>query len=329
ACGGGGWASLRAARPPSALAPPPVLAFVPTPTTDAPPGAAAAAGGVAPRVLHVSRAPGRDGQVAVASASSADAALLDLRCERVHQAGEVGVCLEAIGPQSYSGFAFDGAHRKTFAFGVPGIPSRARAAPDGARVAWTAFVTGHSYLGAVGFSTETSVVDLRARHVTNLERMELRRNGERWAPVDLNYWGVTFAADSEQFYATVQSGGVAQLVTGDLRAQRLDTLGVIGECPSLSPSGRRLAFKRRVEAEGRTQFRVVVRELDTGAETLLAGAGEVDDQVEWLDEDTLLFGVSSGGLRERRSSRIMAVDTAADAAPALLLADAESPAVLR
>ena len=38
--------------------------------------------------------------------------------------------------------------------------------------------------------------------------------------VDRNYWGVTFAADSNTFYATLLTNGHTYLIKGDLARRR-------------------------------------------------------------------------------------------------------------
>ena len=63
---------------------------------------------------------------------------------------------------------------------------------------------------------------------------------------DFNFWGVTFAADSDTFYATLSSGGVNYLIVGRVTTRRVQVVRADVECPSLSPDGTHIAYKHRV-----------------------------------------------------------------------------------
>ena len=60
---------------------------------------------------------------------------------------------------------------------------------------------------------------------------------------------------------------------------------------------------------------------------MLPATQGVDDQAEWLDDDTLLYGLPRAD--QPGTTDVWAVDTAADATPALLIPGAWSPAVVR
>ena len=91
--------------------------------------------------------------------------LASMRCDRSYFAAGAGICLARGG-----GFA-EGYEARVFDSGVPGrreiavdgVPSRARVSSDGRYGAVTMFVTGHSYADAGAFSTQTTLLDLRAR----------------------------------------------------------------------------------------------------------------------------------------------------------------------
>lgn len=129
---------------------------------------------------------------------------------------------------------------------VPGIPNRARVSASGQVLSWTTFTTGDSY-NTAAFSTRTAILDLRTGYlVKSIEQIPLTFGGARHHDSDVNYWGVTFAADDNRFYATVSTRGATHLVEGDLRAWSAKALRENAECPSLSPDGTRVAFKKKV-----------------------------------------------------------------------------------
>ncbi len=71
---------------------------------------------------------------------------------------------------------------------------------------------------------------------------------------------------------------------------------------------------------GADPWRLAVLDLDTMHETLLAETRSVDDQPEWLGEDRVLYGIDGA---------IWAVHTDGHGRPHRLIADADSPAVVR
>lgn len=102
---------------------------------------------------------------------------------------------------------------------------------------------------------------------------------------------MTFA-DDNRFFATLGTGGNTFLVEGDVAARRLTVLESGVECPSLSPDGTRIAFKQRNDAGfGPVEWHIAVLTLDTGAVTHLAEQRNVDDQVAWLDDETVMYGL--------------------------------------
>jgi Tol biopolymer transport system component len=138
---------------------------------------------------------------------------------------------------------------------------------------------------------------------------------------------VTFAKDDDTFYATAATGGRTYLVRGDLSRRTLIAIRQNAECPSLSPDGSRVAYKVDVGGD-RPWWSLAVLDLATGRQTLLSGEKRnVDDQVEWLDDDTLLYGLP----REDQPgvTDVWSVDTHPGAAPGLLIEQAWSPSVVR
>jgi WD40-like Beta Propeller Repeat len=256
-----------------------------------------------------------------------------LRCERVHLAGARGICLEAQrgAITSYHAVLFDRSLRKLHSAALAGAPSRARMSPDGKLAAMTVFVSGHSY-ASPGFSTRTSIIDAQDGKmiVDDLESMTVLRSGQPFKRTDFNFWGVTFTPDATGFYATLQTGGQTLLVQGDLAARQMQVLARNAECPSLSPDGKRLAFKRRIEPppQGRVAWSLHVLDIASGQETALAKeTRSVDDQVEWISEREIAYAMPDDSAPAATQTWALAAD--GQRAPRPLLPLALSPAVAR
>jgi hypothetical protein len=273
---------------------------------------------------------GRIGIVPLAH-PNARPALTGLTCDRVYVAGGRGLCLRAGRGviTTYKGVIFDAAtFREERTFSLPGNPSRARVSADGRLVAYTVFVTGDGY-NQIGFSTRTFIRDAASgRELAQLERFTTRRDGRVIHTANFNFWGVTFAHDDNRFYATLGSGDKTYLVQGDLARREMKVLRDGVECPSLSPDGKRIAFKQREGGGvGPVHWRVAVLDLATLRAHTLAETRNVDDQVEWLDDDTVVYG-----LPESQSSPVMdvwRVPAAGGGKPQRLVTGAWSPAVVR
>ncbi|GAA2728246.1 TolB-like translocation protein [Streptomyces nogalater] len=217
------------------------------------------------------------------------------KCLRFHAAAGTGVCLQAVhGPVSdtYRALVLDASLHIRGRYDVPGIPSRARVSPTGHFAAWTAFVGGDSYAGT-DFSTRTAVVDTRGGElIPSLEAFRIVKDGRTYRAADVNFWGVTFAADDRTFYATLATKGRTYLVRGDLRARTVTTLHANVECPSLSPDGTRVAYKKRVAGLPKdAPWRLYVLDLRTMRETALAETRSVDDQAVWRDAHTVVYAL--------------------------------------
>ncbi|MEU2714754.1 TolB-like translocation protein [Streptomyces sp. NPDC007205] len=218
-----------------------------------------------------------------------------VKCLRFHAASGTGVCLQAVhGPVSdtYRALVLDARLRTVHRYDVPGIPSRARVSPTGHFAAWTAFVGGDSYAGT-DFSTRAAIVDTRSGElIPSLEDFRIVRDGHPYRAPDVNFWGVTFAADDRTFYATLATKGHTYLVRGDLRTRTVTTLHANVECPSLSPDGTRIAYKKRVNGLPKdAPWHLYVLDLRTMRETPLAERRSVDDQAVWRDARTLVYAL--------------------------------------
>ncbi|MFK0107562.1 TolB family protein [Streptomyces sp. NPDC091217] len=230
-----------------------------------------------------------------AAAPSGPRTASGVKCLRFYAASGTGVCLQAVhGPVSdtYRALILDAKLHTTAHYDVPGIPSRARVSPTGHYAAWTAFVGGDSYAGT-NFSTRTAIVDTRTgAYIPSLEAFRIRKDGKAYQAADVNFWGVTFASDDDTFYATLATKGSTYLVRGDLRTRTLTTLHQNVECPSLSPDGTRIAYKKRVKGLPKdAPWHLYVLNLKTMRETPLAEPRSVDDQAVWKDTHTVVYAL--------------------------------------
>ena len=272
------------------------------------------------------------GKVSVAPLDDPDGprAVTPLSCERVDMAASRGICLIANRGvlTTYEGVVFDDEFRETHRFDLPGLPSRARVSPDGRYAAMTVFVSGESY-AAIAFSTRTIFVDLETGELLgNLEEFDVTEDGSVVDAIDRNYWGVTFAPDSDTFYATLQTGGQIYLIKGKLSERSAKVVDEGIECPSLSPDGTRIAYKKRIGDALDVQWRLHVRDLETGDDVELTETRNVDDQVEWYDDANVLFGLpkAQSGTAETNTWTVPADGSGK---PELLVARAWSPSVQR
>ncbi|ORT55767.1 TolB-like translocation protein [Streptomyces sp. CB03238] len=247
-------------------------------------------------------------------------------CLRFHAAAGTGICLRAVDGvlPGHEAVLLDARLRPVRTFPVPGTPTRARVSPSGRLVAWTVFVGGDSY-AAGAFSTRTALYDTRTRTLhPNLEEFTVLKEGRRQRAADHNFWGVTFATDDNRFYATLATGGRTHLVEGDLSRRTVRTLRENVECPSLSPDGTRVAFKKRLPGTPTAApWRLHVLYLRTGRETAVAETRSVDDQVLWLNDHTLLYALPGDFGADLWSAR-------ADGrgAPRMTVKSATSPALI-
>jgi hypothetical protein len=255
-----------------------------------------------------------------------------LDCERVYFAAGHGICLRADRGvlTTYHATLFDADLRPLQTFDLSGIPSRARISPDGRFASMTVFVAGHGYDGG-GFSTRTTIVDASSGDLLlDLEDLTVRRDGAVFKSVDFNFWGVTFAQDSNRFYATLGTGGSTYLVEGDLAGREARVIYEGLECPSLSPDNTRIAFKKQIGTDGRSLWQLRILDLATLAETPLASeTRNVDDQAEWLDGEHVLYGLPDDTGAATASTSVWMLNADGTGEPRRLVAHALSPAVIR
>ncbi|MHB1064831.1 MAG: TolB family protein [Georgenia sp.] len=282
-----------------------------------------------PRVVFRSTSPGQDyGKVAMVplTAPAGPRAFTDVTCDRVDVSATYVSCLRTVRGlvTTFEADLLDATWDPVRSWPLPGVPSRTRLSADGSLVATTSFVTGHSY-ASTGFSTQTVVEAADGEGYGNIEDFTLIVDGAPYTAVDRNIWGVTFTG-GDGFYATAASAaaGKTWLVLGDLAARTLTTVRENAECPSISPDGTRIAYKKD---RGEREWTIAVLDVATGEERVLGETRSVDDQVEWLDDDTLLYGLARTD--EPGVSDVWAIAVDGTSAPVLFLPQAWSPAVVR
>lgn len=269
-----------------------------------------------------------NGKIAVVPLSNPGGprATVDVPCERVYAVTGGGFCLAAHRGvvTTYQGTLLGPDLRPVRETKIVGGPSRARLSADAKRAASTVFVAGHSYLD-VGFSTVTEIVDTTTgKGFGNLESYRILKDGREYHSQDVNFWGVTFASD-DVFYATLGTQGQTYLVRGSVSGKQVTTLRENVECPSLSPDGTKIAFKRATGVSAARKWRFTVLDLASGVETALPETRSVDDQIDWMDDTHVLYGVPRG--ESGRTDIWMSPLTGGS--PTLLVPDADSPSVVR
>jgi Tol biopolymer transport system component len=255
-----------------------------------------------------------------------------LRCDRIYYAAKNGLCLtydtsasveDPLAPPQVQVVLFGPDLQPRHQFTVEGIPSRTRVSPDGKYAAFTVFVSGHSYMD-VNMSTATVILDAATgENLGNLEEFETWKDGGLFQAPEFNFWGVTFAQDSNRFYATLRYGNTTYLVQGDVSGRKMTILHENVECPSLSPDGTRIAFKKLMT----NRWQLAVLDLATMQETALAEPEGIDDQVEWLDNDHILYQKADYDPPKWVSVFVIPADGSGK--PEVFVENATSPVVVR
>jgi hypothetical protein len=241
-------------------------------------------------------------------------------CVRLTYRAGRGMCLGQPGPTTFTAIALDQSMKEISRFSIAGLPSRTRISHDGRWAGVTAFVSGHSYTQPGQFSTVATILDLDAGKVLgDLEQdFEVTDAGRVVNDRDRNFWGLTFADDGDTFYATMASGNRTWLIRGSISGRTAETIHTNVECPSLSPDGTRIAYKKRVGRPG--DWRFTVLHLASREETRLAETRSIDDQLEWLDDGHVLYGADE-------TTYVLPTD--GSGSPQVFVERADSPAVVR
>ena len=248
-----------------------------------------------------------------------------VRCDRSHAAAGTVACLRPNATfTAYQLVVLDRELREQRTLPLPGLPNRLRVSASGRMIAWTMFIDGETYAGSA-FSTRAGVLDLTTAAVTeSLEDFAITLDGQPYRAADVNFWGITFGADDNRFYATMATAGKRYLVEGDYAARTVRTLKQNVECPGLSPDGTRVAFKQAINADPYQGWRLSVLDLATLRVTELAETRNVDDQAVWLDNDTVGYSLQ----RPDGTNDTWVVPADGTGTPSLLAPDTGSPAVL-
>jgi hypothetical protein len=255
-----------------------------------------------------------------------------LDCERSHFGQDVGLCLalnrESMEPRAFA-LILDRHFQPLARFPMPGLPIRARVSHDQRYAAATVFVSGENY--SSDFTTRTTIIDLAARKpIANLEEFTLERDGHAFHEVDFNFWGVTFFQDGNRFYATLGTSGQRLLVEGDIARKHMRVVTTDVECPSLSPDERHIVFKRKLKTG--SGWGLWARDLSTGEAWPITDEGQdIDDQVEWLDNEHVVYGRLFGHGAPETSLSLWSSKITRQAAfdQQLFLRAAMSPSVIR
>jgi len=226
----------------------------------------------------------------VTTAAAKRASMGDMRCDRAYARGGTLACLHAVPGRGLMLKLADkrGAVQHSMNFMNVLLASRVRVSNDGALVAFTGFSSGHSYSGT-DYSTRTYLIDAAHRRLLGdvsafkiIEAANLKLPGKR-----TNVWGVSFDPNSpNRFVATVGSGDQVFLAQGDIQARTLTLMRADMECPSFSPDGKRVAFKRRRPEGG---WSPAVYDLASGREWVMKESRSIDDQIEWVDNETIAY----------------------------------------
>jgi hypothetical protein len=249
-----------------------------------------------------------------------------LTCSRVHYAGGRGLCatLEpSAGNVAHVVQVFDERLAPGKRVVLDGVPTRLRVAPDGHLGAITTYGEEEGPDGE-RLATRTRIIDMKTAHfLADLRDFRVESSGHPPIRGPIDIASVAFERDGERFFATLAADNERYLVAGSISERRLTLLraGVASE--ALSPDGRRLIVKRLLSERGFWQLAVV--DLGTWAEhDLQQGARSVDDQVEWLDDEHVVYHDADG---EGTALWMLPIDGVNG--PRILVRDAYSAAVQR
>jgi len=277
-------------------------------------------------VLVVNRVPGDDYGKAAIRKTDGSREILDIRCLRLHATNQALICLN--NPRISSNVAalynISGDETSIINSWATLSPSRARISNDNKHASTTVFASGSSYEDVGEFKTFVEMIDVE----NSDERKRLSEytydeaDAKKFSNLDGNFWGVTFAPDNA-FYATFGLGNDVEIIKGSLSEESIESTKFVGSCPSVSPDGKTLVFKERVG----DKFQLVAVNLVTDEKTVLNESRSVDDQVEWLDNETILYSIHKDEEVEEVQPEfdIWSLKINNSSSPELFLPNADSP----
>lgn len=276
-------------------------------------------------LAFINRVPGDEYGLVGYIDPSGERHLTELECTRLDLNEAVGICLSATAGLGGSGrgLLLDAGLNPSLRFAV-NRPSRAAVSPDGSVVAWTGFSVGHSYLNEGEFATTTQLISVDRSIGANLEQVfTTYRDDELVTDIEVNFWGVTFV-DSDHFYATLGTSSGTSIVEGRVSNSRMDVVVENATCPEVSPDGKTIVAKER-----RGDFMALIAiDVETGERRDLGESRSVEDQVEWADDDTVLYALPN--LEEGTDAQpvfdVWALDVSAGSTPRMIIPFADSPA---
>jgi hypothetical protein len=220
----------------------------------------------------------------------AERQLTTLSCVRLHYAGGRGLCAvqEAVKESpGYAAYIFDRALTRGTRIALPGVVTRIRVAPDGRRGAVTTYFEEETPAGE-RLATDTRVVDMRSgRQVADLREFAIDSEGFPAPAPPIDVGSLSFERDGDRFFASISTAVERYLVAGSIDHRRMTILRPAMASESLSPDGGHLLVKKP-GANGFWQLAVI--DLRTWSERdLQHGKRSVDDQVEWLDNEHVIY----------------------------------------
>jgi WD40-like Beta Propeller Repeat len=250
--------------------------------------------------------------------------ITSVACDRVYAAAGTVVCLQPVDERTTTHLVVLDAHLdEQLSIPLTGFPNRLRISPSGRMVAWTLLVNPHS----ADPSYSTGILDTSTGRIAgSLGQFAITKDGRPYRSTGVRFWCLTFA-DDNRFYASMAADGRAYLVKGDVAARRVQIMAAGVDCPSLSPDGSRLAFKH---VNGATHpghsgpdvpGALSVMDLGSLRITHLTEAGNVDDQVIWLDNATIAYALQ----RSDGTNDVWSVPTDATGTARLFVPEANSP----
>jgi len=267
---------------------------------------------------HVAMVPARD--------PGSPRYVTSLVCERVVYASGTGLCLLEESKDATVknvAYIFDKTFTKRQRIELAGVPIRARLSPDGKLATVTTYAEEESPAGE-RLASESILIDAASGQVL-ADLREFAVVNERFPAIDgpIDIASVAFEADSDRFYATLSTPAHRYLVSGSVRRRLLEVVGDGVANEAVSPDGRRLAVKKRVG--DRSYWQVMVLDLATmTGHPLNQGPGSVDDQIEWLDDNHLVYHDATD-----QGTAIWKLSTDGSTGPQLLIGHAFSPTVQR